>query len=715
MCGYAGFLSFHRPPAQRRSILLAMGDAISHRGPDDEQCFDDGNLAIIFRQLAITDPWGPGQPFQNEDKTLLLAANGEIYNHRSLRKTLEKSHCFQGNSDIETLLHGYEEWGEAVFQQARGMFSCVLWDARRQRLTLACDRFGIKPLYYCPLPDGLLFASELKGLLAHPDCPREVDFSRLHTPLREQAPPSFVKGISLLPGGHLSTFESEQKQRLHCYWNIQDPAIAKPIQGGPENHVEALASLLEEAVSEHLPDNGGFALFLSGGLDSSLLAALCAPQGALPVCATLVERSTLLAGDTQVAAQVSEHLKLPWLPGLVHYRSLAADLDFDLARFERQVWMMDSPRFDLEWLCKDALYGTLQQYFPELKVSLLGQGADEFCGGYSNRAGSPWHDWAGYISGDLAPWVNNVMGENRSSATLSPKAWGAIARQLQYHNLWHEDRTAAGHGMEARVPFLDHRIVEFLLGIPENLRPTLCWDKQILRLAARRLAPWLPAPERKLGLFWGEDSRSADLLTLDLASRLLPDFIDQHGRQADPRIEPLRQRIHTRQPGFYQASYELLQVMAEISFTQMITQAYSPPPLDHPCLPLVAPNAWSDLVDELSPDPLLHHTWDLAAPLLGPPGFSYQASPLGEHRHALSFSHLGQPVARIDIPSTQLWLTDLLHAIYQAEGQGVALRDCPAASKQTEEECFRALDLLAQAGVLLPQNTTPRNALEDCF
>ncbi|MES2941143.1 MAG: hypothetical protein V4864_25970 [Pseudomonadota bacterium] len=200
MCGIAGFLSYRssgEDPAARRRRLQAMGDAIAHRGPDDAQYYDDGHLALVFRRLSIIDVDGGAQPMANEDGRLRIAVNGEIYNHGALRAQLRDRHRFASASDSEVALHAWEEWGEASLERLHGMFAMVLWDRAARQLVLARDRLGIKPLYVCELPHGLLFASELKALLAHPDCPRAMDWQAVDRPDTGQpCDTSYVRGVA---------------------------------------------------------------------------------------------------------------------------------------------------------------------------------------------------------------------------------------------------------------------------------------------------------------------------------------------------------------------------------------------------------------------------------------------------------------------------------------------------------------------------------------
>ena len=359
MCGFAGFLSFAPAPfssERRREILVAMGRAIEHRGPDGVQYFDDGTLALVFRRLAIIDVKGGDQPFFNETKTLVGVVNGEIYNHAQLRNELETRRRFVTRSDCEVVLHGFDVWGNAALERLRGMFAAAIWDREKRQLFLARDRLGIKPLYICRVDGGLLFGSELKALLMHPHCPRALDWGVLGRSLIVQPPAaSYVQGVEL-----------PSRRRVpprRGGWLLQCRTLLGP--GRPPGYRSLRRG--RGSLPKSLPrpagadDNGTPAkrrqigIQLSGGLDSSLLASIIAKDRTDIPCFTVVERTTYRAGDVHAARGVAERLGLAWYPVLFDYRSLLDDIGFDLHQLERSVWMMDAPRFDLEWLLKSEL------------------------------------------------------------------------------------------------------------------------------------------------------------------------------------------------------------------------------------------------------------------------------------------------------------------------------------------------------------------------
>ena len=426
MCGFAGFVDFGIAntfdPSARRQILHAMGHAMEHRGPDDETFYDDGVLSLVFRRLTIIGTEDDGQPMLNRSGTVMMVCNGEIYNHDELRRELGSQYPFSTRSDCEVVLHGYEAWGIDVTRRLRGMFAAAVWDRKIRQLFLMRDRLGIKPLYICKLAKGVLFGSELKALLAHPQCPSETDWEAIHHshPLALPNAPSYVKGINFVPGGSWCTISPGRPLVCKKYWNIEDYVGTAPMGLNVDQYQARYDELLQAATVEHLQGRGTIGIHLSGGVDSSLLTAIVADQGCEAVCFSIVERSSLRVGDVDAACNVAKKFHLPWQPVLFDYRTLMDDLQFDLAKLEEVVWMMDSPLFDLEWVVKGELNRAIRTLCPELKIILLGQGADEFAGGYSRRVDAQTSNWEQYIAGEVDYLVGLHRGlENQGYVTVS--------------------------------------------------------------------------------------------------------------------------------------------------------------------------------------------------------------------------------------------------------------------------------------------------------
>ncbi|MDB5071551.1 MAG: hypothetical protein JWM87_2662 [Candidatus Eremiobacteraeota bacterium] len=590
MCGFAGWVRTGGAPAEpveRRALLRRMGEQLARRGPDDERFFDDGTIAFVFRRLAVVDVAGGRQPLHGEHRPIVGAVNGEIYNHGALRAELAGRHTFASRSDCEVVVHLYEEHGTAFLERLNGMFALLLWDGERRRGLLARDRLGIKPLYYAPLNDGLLFASELKALLVHPDAPcdvawRDLDFSYVggeeYTAPNFGRVPSFVEGVHVLGGGESLELAAGAPAAPARYWSLL-PAIERSCETAsraPEAYVTDYADLFAESVELQLMADVPVGAFLSGGLDSSMIVAAAASRGARLHCFTVSEATTVATGDVGRAARLTRALGVPFHPVRYDRATFADELDFSLARLEEMVWAMDAPRFAPEQFFKYELHRYATTAVPELKVVLLGQGADEFAGGYSRSFSSPRAAWAEYVAESLEPRVRARANEGgEEAAAHAPFHAEMLARLtvLQSHNLWNEDRVSASRGVEARVPFLDHRLVEYLAAIPAALHPQLFWNKRIVRDAARR---WLgdeftQAPKV---LFWQADDRSSvHAIMAACARRAYPAFRDAYlgpaARFSTVRLDSLYHRATGEGADSRDAVQRLLACMTVAIFERM--------------------------------------------------------------------------------------------------------------------------------------------------
>lgn len=523
MCGFAGFVEFDRDPAERPSrleLLSAMGRQLARRGPDDEQRYDDKQLSVVFRRLSIVDVDGGRQPIWNEDESVLIVVNGEIYNHEELRRSLEGRHTFRCRSDSEVVLHLYEEYGLDAFTRLNGIFALALWDLRRERLVLARDRMGVKPLFYGQTRTGLLFGSEQKALLVHPQCPRRFRWDSLWDTYRaaefaKAGTETNVHGLESLPGGTLMVLDRGAAPRVKAYWSLADHFAPDGAEALPRaSYVETFASLIEDSVRGQLMSDVPVGIFLSGGLDSSVVAALAARAGARLHCFTVIEPSVEESGDAAAARKLAHELGHPLHQ--VVFDPKAEAQKFTLDALEYYVWMADSPVFDMEFILKHDLHRFVKTVRPDLKVILLGQGADEFAGGYSNAYDDPRPDFAAYERALCADNAEALVGK-RFSALLSdrfqrddhpPGARTQVQEMmwrstfaLQRYNLWHEDRTSSSQSIEARVPFLDHRVVEHQAAIPTQLHADLFWDKRIVREAAVRFLGADLAYRHKVGFY----------------------------------------------------------------------------------------------------------------------------------------------------------------------------------------------------------------------
>jgi asparagine synthase (glutamine-hydrolysing) len=536
MCGFAGVIQYAGPPLTRAvaADLKRMADQIAHRGPDDEQFYCDSHLGLAFRRLAIVDIEQGGQPLLNEDESLVLVVNGEIYNHRDLRKTLRQPHTFRSQSDCEVILHLYEELGEGFLSQLNGMFALALWDKKKQKLLIARDRLGIKPLYYTLTAERLLFGSEIKALLSYPDCPRKLDWAAaLANSLSEATArlPSFFEGIQYLKGGeYLVADARDGTVDVRSYWQL--PSVAPDHLGDSRSAKQIIAGyheLLAESVALQLMSDVEIGLFLSGGIDSVAIAQLASRTATIPTFSVL-SQSTFHNGDVEAAAKAARHLGLENHQVLYQWHEHSYDGDY----WKRLLWHVESPLCSAEQLYKYELHRYARHHFPQLKSILLGQGSDEFNGGYCQAYVGPGdlhyapegNNWEVFLesvgrieksnlirgrNSGLADYAHLLRKEylaEQAAVGLQPGSWAYYtalnARNLQVYNLWHEDRTAAAHGIENRVPFLDHRLVEFTLQIPPKHHKELFWNKHILRAGFEGKLPADLVQRPKAPFFYGE-------------------------------------------------------------------------------------------------------------------------------------------------------------------------------------------------------------------
>jgi asparagine synthase (glutamine-hydrolysing) len=569
--------------------------AIAHRGPDDEQFYDDGTLSLVFRRLSIVDLAGGRQPIFSADGEQLVVVNGEIYNHQELRQSLSSRAKFATQSDSEVPLHLLAQYGADGLQQMRGMFALAHWDRRERRLLLARDRLGIKPLYIARLSTGWLFGSELKALLQHPECPRKLNWSVLDvTPAQMRSPATtYVEGIEHLPGGAFLSATATGVS-TQPYWHIDAHLGTARFGQDGAAYSREFQRLIEESTAEHMLGDVAIGLHLSGGLDSSLLAGIAARQGHKLACYSLVERGSYRAGDVNAAKALTQSLKLPWYPVLFDYRNLLDELAFDLSAFEQSVAMMDSPRFDMEWIFKLALHRVVSRENPDMKVILLGQGADEFAGGYSRRIDRPCASWTEYLTQEVEPNVNFydalesktpldlcLLRRNTPAVTaianLGPyhQLMRRLTLQLQHFNLWHEDRSSMSASLEARVPFLDHRLVELLASVPTELHEKLFWNKKIIRDVAQTYLPNFDHSRLKLPFVNNGDSRSIDIMVHSMAVNIAPAFFEKYAEREDFPFDAKMLRLQAtsiieRRGNFYQDALHLMERMAIAVFSHQL-------------------------------------------------------------------------------------------------------------------------------------------------
>jgi asparagine synthase (glutamine-hydrolysing) len=374
MCGIAGFVDLE--PLQStasvdRARVKAMCDAMRHRGPDDEGFHVEHGAALGMRRLSIIDLSTGHQPIHNEQKTVWVVFNGEIYNYRQLRQTLEAAgHRFYTASDTETIVHGYEEWGDRVFARLRGMFGIAIWDARSRTLLAARDRAGIKPLYYSETAGRLFFGSEAKCLLANVEVDRRLDpqaldhyLGYLYTP-RDRA---IFRGMRKLLPGHLLKVQ-DGAVTVDRYWEFP---VDRGFHGSATDALDALEQTLDDAVRSHMISDVPLGAFLSGGIDSSVVVAMMARASGRPV------------KTFSIGFEEASHNELP------HARRVAGYLGTEhqemvvkpdaLGILDRVIWHFDEPFADVSAI---PTWYVSEMARRHVTVVLSGDGGDELFGGY---------------------------------------------------------------------------------------------------------------------------------------------------------------------------------------------------------------------------------------------------------------------------------------------------------------------------------------------
>ena len=534
MCGICGILQNERNTPADPAALQAMNDAILHRGPDDAGYRTQGNIALAMRRLSIIDLATGHQPISNESGDIWIVFNGEIYNHRDLRRGLEsRGHRYATQSDTESIVHLYEEYGVDCVHHLRGMFAFALWDCRQRRLFAARDRFGIKPFYYSfdpSLQGRFVFASEMKALLRHPSIRAELNRAALGEYLAfgyvtgEQ---TLFRGIrKLMPGCSLTLTEGAAPE-IHRYYELPAGGVEEPHPR--EYYVAGYRERLAAAVQSHLMSDVPLGVFLSGGLDSSAVAALARPHtGRLKTFSVGYAEAPF--SELPYARRVARHL------GTDHHEVALSPADF-FAELTRMVWHEDEP---LAWPSSVPLFAVARKAREHVKVVLTGEGSDETLGGYSRyawtlmnagidsryrklvpaglrrhiagaalsanatlrrklahtflvRSGEPWSAFYfdNFYSAFSLAEQNSLLTPDALAASSDPyagamRAWDAAGNQpdllrrmlatdigtYMVELLMKQDQMSMAASIESRVPFLDHELVEFALRIPArfNLR-----------------------------------------------------------------------------------------------------------------------------------------------------------------------------------------------------------------------------------------------------
>lgn len=547
MCGIAGFQG-----DWNTNHLETMQDLLRHRGPNDATVFVDGEnrLGLTHTRLSIIDLASGRQPLTNEDGSIVVIFNGEIYNHEILRKELiAKNHHLACRSDGEVIAHLYEEYGIAFVKRLRGMFAIALWDSRRKSLFLVRDRLGEKPLYFRKSEMGLLFASEVKAILAI-DRVREIDPQALEWFLSFRYVPedrTLFKGIYKLRPAHWLEL-TDGKVTVQRYWDLKEQI---PGSEGDENvWVDELRCRLRDVVKSQLMSEVPLGAFLSGGLDSSFIVALMSSIGSQPVETFSFGVGAGWHNETRFAELAAQAMK-------TNHHPLSGDCD-DLEVLRKVVWHLDEPLADTATIPTFQLASLASEH---VTVALSGEGADELLGGYDKYKLLLYGDKLGRmvprVPGNLLAeamrkWSRphramrflassydrpqayielvSVFNEIEKHDALTPEMYGSLAEQEpatevirrifdQCHDLpyldkifhvdidtWlpndillKADKMTMAHGLEARVPFLDYEFAEFCARMPASLKLRRLQEKYVLRKAMHGLVPEEIVRRRKHG------------------------------------------------------------------------------------------------------------------------------------------------------------------------------------------------------------------------
>src|SRR6266576_2694878 len=562
MCGIAGILEFGRDTRASAAAVREMCRVISHRGPDDDGFYTDGVVGIGMRRLSIVDVAGGHQPLSNEDGTLWIVFNGEIYNHLVLREQLiARGHRYSTHSDTETVIHLFEEYGADCVRHLRGMFAFAIWNRNTKTLFVARDRLGIKPLYYKLTPDRLLFGSEIKAVLAHGGIRPEFNRAALPEYLAFgylSGEESFYAGIRKLLPGHTMTIGPEGKAEIRQYWDLD---ASTPHESRDQSYyVQSYRDMLEQAVSSHLMSDVPLGVFLSGGLDSCAVAALMTKIRREPVETFSVGYGEQAYSELPFARIVSDYIKSQ------HREVLVSEQDFFNA-LPHLIWHEDEP---IVWPSSVSLYFVAKLARERVTVVPAGEGSDETLAGYTRYAFTLKNSALDrayrsvvhgalrrglrnsvatssllgatlrrklehtFLAKDGASWTSfyfdnffSAFAEAEQTELLTPEFASEFAPSTAYKNvlenwehssgemlqrllytdiktylvelLMKQDNMSMAASIESRVPFLDHVLVEFATRIPREVQLKGLAGKTILKKAVEDILPHSIIYRPKLG------------------------------------------------------------------------------------------------------------------------------------------------------------------------------------------------------------------------
>ena len=541
MCGFVGFTNYINDDG---TVLEKMMNRIVHRGPDSAGKFVDGDVALGFRRLSIIDLAEGNQPMFNEDKSLVLTFNGEIYNFKDLRaELLEAGHIFANNSDSEVLLHGYEEWGEELVKRLRGMFAFVIFDRKEKSIFAARDMFGIKPFYYTFMGESFIFGSEIKSFLDHPDFKKEFNHEALAHYLSFQYSPTeetFFKNVFKLPPAHYFTFKNGEMNKVR-YWQ---PDFSET-EGVLEYFADLTDNTVRESVAAHKIADVEVGSFLSSGIDSSYIAE-----------AANVDKTFTVGFESPDGDRYNEIHFAKEFAETINVENISKVITPEeyWDTFPKIQYHMDEPLADPAAI---ALYFVSKLASEHVKVVMSGEGADELFGGYRiyqepitltaydklpfsirriiskicehlpqkhginylvRRGKTIEERFIGnaniFSVKERNALLKSEIAKNASSPkVLCDKFYSEVkdkdtVTKMQYLdiNMWlmgdillKADKTSMANSLELRVPFLDKKVMEFAATIPLKCRVNTETTKLALRKAAEKTLPKRTATKDKLG------------------------------------------------------------------------------------------------------------------------------------------------------------------------------------------------------------------------
>ena len=570
MCGFCGYIN-----KKEKDSIKKMNDAIIHRGPDDESYYKDDFIAMGFRRLSIIDLKGGRQPMTNEDDSMIITFNGEIYNFKEIKEDLiKKGHTFKTNADTEVILHGYEEYKEKILDKLRGMFAFAIWDKNNQKLFCARDHFGQKPFYYGLFNDTFMYASEIKSLLYHPDFKKEVNKKALKPYLTFQTSvleETFFKGVYKLRPGHYLTYDSKtNKIETKEYYNIN----FKPQEQDFDKLVEKIDDTITKSIDYHIISDVPVGAYLSGGIDSSYVVSYLKPDKTFSVGFDYKNFN-----EVPMAKDLSNMLNIQNKNELINSDDFFESID-------KVQYYADEPTANLSAV---PLYFLSKLASKDVKVVLSGEGADELFGGYTSydediklkkyrklpffirkalktivsplpsfhgknfltKGGSKIEDY--YVGNafifnnkEANKILSNKYKSNLTYQEITKPYFDKVAKEddltkMQYLDMYFwlpndillkADKMSMANSLELRVPILDKEVFSLAKTIPTKYKLSHNTTKYILRKAASKRIPEAWYKRRKKGfpvpiIKWFREEKYYNIVKEIFEEDFTKEFFDQ--------------------------------------------------------------------------------------------------------------------------------------------------------------------------------------------